>query len=102
MNWYEIPLDPSPQQFTIALAGATYTITLSYREIDEGGWFIDLADANNVPILSGVPLVTGIDLLEQYGYLDIGGSLYVFSDGDALATPTADNIGTTAHLYFAT
>lgn len=101
MNWYEIPLTPEPQQFGITLNGAQYTITLTYRDNPEGGWFIDLSDAGNNPILNGVPLVTGLDLLAQYTYLGIGGSLYVFTDGDLLAEPTANNLGVSSRLYFA-
>lgn len=102
MNFYEIPLTPEPQQFAIPLAGANYTITLEYHNDPELGWTLDLADASGTNMLTGVPLVTGADLLAQYQYLGIGGSLYVYTDSDPLAVPTPDNLGIDAHLYFAT
>lgn len=101
MNWYEIPLTPDPQQFGIPINGVQYTITLTYRGTVEGGWFIDLGDGSNNPILTGIPLVTGLNLLDQYTYLGIGGQLYVFTDGDLLAEPTENNLGVASHLYFA-
>lgn len=36
-----------------------------------GGWFMDIADDNENPILMGIPLVTGSNLLEQFAYLGI-------------------------------
>ncbi|WP_250512703.1 hypothetical protein [Caballeronia sp. INDeC2] len=102
MAIYEIPLSGVPQSFQIALAGVTYKLTLMWREAPQGGWFLDMADAAGNRILSGVPLVTGADLLEQYEYLGIGGELWLQTDGDEAAVPTFDDIGTTSHLYFVT
>jgi hypothetical protein len=99
---YEIPLTAQAQTFSVSLAGVEYTITLAWRDADEGGWFLDLADAAGNVIVSGIPLVTGADLLGQYRYLGIGGGLQVQSDGDPDAVPTYTNLGATSHLYFVT
>ena len=99
--FYEIPLNGNAQQFYITLAGVTYRMLLMWRESLWGGWFLDINDLSNNPLVQGIPLVTGADLLEQYPDLNIGGSMYVVSDGDPDATPTFDNLGTTSHLYFA-
>lgn len=100
MGIYEIPTSASPQSFQIALAGVTYKLTLMWRDAPGGGWFLDIADSAGSRILSGIPLVTGADLLEQYDYLAFGGELWVQTDSDAAAVPTFDNIGTASHLYF--
>jgi len=63
---YPIPLQAQPQELTIQLGGVTYTLTLNYRNTDMGGWVLDIGDSNNSPILQGVPLVTGANLLAQY------------------------------------
>lgn len=102
MAIYEIPLSNASQSFQIALAGVTYKLTLMWRDAPQGGWFLDIADAAGNRILSGVPLVTGADLLEQYDYLGIGGEIWVQTDGDEAAVPTFDNIGTDSHVYFVT
>ena len=102
MSVYEIPLTPSPQQFTIQLAGVTYTMRVRWIDSVTGGWCLDIGDADNNPILSGVMLVTGADLLEQYAYLGFGGKLGVQTDNDLNAVPTYTNLGVNSHVYFVT
>ncbi|MBZ9939130.1 hypothetical protein LB518_22730 [Mesorhizobium sp. BR1-1-16] len=97
---YEIPLSAEPQSFTIALGTTEYRLSLQYLDTEEGGWMLNIADTSGNVILSGIPLVTGHDLLEQYAYLGLGGALYVETDTDVDAVPTFDNLGSTGHLYF--
>lgn len=97
---YEVPLSPQAQDFTIALGGVTYQVRLMWREAVEGGWFLDFSDATGAPILQGVPLVTGADLLAQYAHLGFVGSLVVQTDHDPDAIPTFTNLGELSHLYF--
>lgn len=110
---FEIPLTPEPQRFTIRLAGQDYRITLRWVDPPQtvgqpGGWVLDIAydrthDADNAtPLLVGLPLVTGINLLEQYNYLGIGGALHVFTGGDNDAVPTLSNLGAESRLFFVT
>jgi len=96
---YEIPLEPASQTFQIALAGVTYSITLWWSSASST-WNINIADANGVPIISSIPLVTGVDLLGPFGYLDFGGQLVAQTDHNPTAPPTYDNLGTSGHLYF--
>jgi len=97
---YPIPLQAQPQELTIQLGGVTYTLTLNYRNTDMGGWVLDIGDSNNSPILQGVPLVTGANLLAQYEYLDFGGALYCQTTSDPDAVPTFENLGTDGMLYW--
>ena len=99
---YEIPLSPSPQTFSILLAGVSYQLTVHYIDAPMGGWLLDIADQSGNDILCGAPLVTGHDLLEQYAYLDLGGQLFVQTDADPDAVPTFNNLGVESHLYFVT
>jgi hypothetical protein len=50
--------------------------------------------------VSGIPLVTGVDLLSQYSYLGIPGALLVTTDRGAGEVPTFDGLGVTSHLYY--
>lgn len=100
MPFYEIPLSPRPQRMTIPLGGVTYQLRFGYADEPEGGWFMDIADAGGNPLVLGVPLVTGTDLLQQYRYLGIPGRLWVTTDADPDAVPTFDNLGVTSHLLF--
>lgn len=97
----EIPLVPQPQKFAVDLAGTSYFMRLTW---DEAGafWALDLADNGGALLLAGVPLVTGSDLLAQYAYLDIGGSLILTTDRGAGEVPAYDALGVTSHLYFVT
>jgi len=102
MSVFEVPLSPNPQQLTIQLAGVTYTLRVRWIASAEGGWCLDIGDSANNPILDGVMLVTGADLLAQYPHLNFGGKLGVQTDHDLSAPPTFGNLGLTSHLYFVT
>jgi len=100
MAFYEIPLSPTPQAFTIMLAGIEYRMRVVYADAPEGGWLLDINAQDGNPIVSGIPLVTGADLLEQYEYLGLGGGLWVATDGAPEAAPTFGNLGNASRLFF--
>lgn len=102
MNILEIPLVGGPQDMSIPLNGVTYRMTVLWRDAPtmDGGWCVDIADSGGNPIVQGIPLVTGANLLEQYEYLNINGELWVQTDNDIDAVPTFDNLGQASHLYF--
>jgi hypothetical protein len=104
MQAFEIPLVPSPQRFAVQLGGTGYSLTFQFRNAglpEAGGtWVVDIGDSLGNPLVCGIPLVTGADLLAQYAYLNFGGALVVTSDGDPDAVPTFDNLGITSHLYW--
>lgn len=108
MTAFVVPTQPMPQAFAISLAGVTYNLTLKWNDVlYRGGlvtpcWMLDIADANNVPLATGLPLVTGADLLAQHPYLGIGGQLIVQSDNDPNLVPDFDTLGRTGQLYFVT
>ena len=99
MNIYEIPLTSANQTIRISILNTTYIIRTYYCNVDMGGWVFDISDASGNAILTGVPMVTGANLLEQYAYLGLGFGMFVSTDGDMTAIPTFDNLGTNGHLY---
>lgn len=99
MAIYEIPLKPTPQLLKIALAGTTYSLRVDWN-LAAACWMLDIRQADETPIVEGIPLVTGVDLLEQYGYLNFGGRLFAQTDGDINQPPTFSDLGTLGHLYF--
>jgi hypothetical protein len=101
-TFFQVPLQAAPQRLTITLAGVQYTLTLQYRNTVEGGWILDIGDSNNNPIVQGIPLVTGADLLAQYAYLGFGGQLRVQTTSNPDAVPTFENLGTDGLLWFVT
>jgi hypothetical protein len=100
---FGIPLQVgTPQTFPITLGGVQYELTLIYRNVSQGGWVLDIADQNSNPILQGIPLVTGVNLLEQYDYLEFGGQLWVQTSSDPDAVPTFQNLGEDGQIYWVT
>ena len=99
MTVYEIPLIAQSQKFSITLAGINYNLRLVWNAYMQA-WVLDINDTNNAPVIGGIPLVTGADLLEQYGYLVFGGQLIVQTDNNPDVLPTLDNLGSTSHLFF--
>ena len=101
-NYFEIPLSAAPQTFPITLSGIDYRCTLQYRNANEGGWVLDIADNQGNAIVEGIPLVTGVDLLAAYKHLGFTGRLWVQTTNDPDAVPTFENLGTDSHLYWVT
>lgn len=99
MTPYEIPMSSAPQSFQISLLGVVYSLVVKFCWA-ANCWVMDINDINSVPVINGMTLVTGVDLLAQYSYLGIGGSLYVQSDFNLAAVPSFDNMGKTGHIYF--
>lgn len=100
MQTSEIPLSPDNQQFTITINGVNYSILTLWR--DEAGWVIDLLDSSEVAIVTGIPLVTGTNLLGQFGFLHPGFGLVVVCDDPAQNYPTRDDLGIKSHLLVIT
>lgn len=98
---YEIPLTAENQTFTTTLAGINYGMTLRWND-QILAWVLDIYDANGNLLIGGIALVTGIDLLAPYAYMNFGGTLTVASDNNADAIPTQTNLGSMSHLYFTT
>lgn len=89
MTAYEIPLSPKPQTFAISLVGVTYLMTLLWNP-SLACWVLDIDDANGNPVVLGIPVVTGLDLLAQYSYLGVGGHLIAQTDGSGALGVTYD------------
>ena len=95
---YQIPLSAASQTIQVMIGQVQYQLTVQWRKFS--GWVLDIASTDGTPIISGIPLVTGTDLLGQYSHLGIGGSLLVATNADPDAVPTYENLGDASNLYF--
>ncbi|MBB1625689.1 hypothetical protein [Achromobacter sp. UMC71] len=95
-SFYEIPLLPVPQSFTIALGGKDYRLTMQYRD----GWMLDIGAADGGMLVAGIPLVTGVDLLGQYRHLGFEGGLWLINAISSDDPPTYENLGIESKLYW--
>src|ERR1017187_4985383 len=104
MTPYLIPTVPQAQQIQITLGIVAYNLVLRWNVLNNS-WMLDILDDSGNQILSGVPLVTGEDLLSQFAYLSIGGSIgageiQVQTTSDTFAVPTYANLGSDGNLYW--
>lgn len=80
---YRIPLTSGPHSFGIVLAGRALHFSLHWRAGGQGfagAWLLDICEAEKTaPIVCGIALVTGCDLLAPYAHLNLGGALWVRS-----------------------
>lgn len=97
---YLIPLQPTNQIFTISLAGVQYQLKVKWNDANQT-WVLDIADATGSnPIISGIAIVTGVDLLAPYAYLNFGGQLIAQTTNNTNAVPTLANLGSAGLVYF--
>ncbi len=101
MTTYIVPLSAEAQKFKIDLAGTTYSLKLQWCG-PNNTWILDISTEAEVPILTSIPLVANVDLLEPYGYLNLGGKLIAQTDNDADLPPAYENLGISSQLYFIT
>jgi hypothetical protein len=94
-----IPLQPTPQTLTVVLNGVEYVLRLQWN-VFGNYWVLDLNDGLGNPLVLGVPIVTGADIMEQFQYLGLGGEFIVQTTNDVDAVPTFTNLGTSGNLYY--
>lgn len=96
----EVPLTPQAQKFSIPIAGETYGMTMQYRDAEDGGWMMDLANSAGKALASGIPMVTGTDLLGQLKHLGVNAVMGMVNSGGGDDAPTFANLGISSHLVF--
>ena len=104
-NNVEIPTRPGrPFSESVSLQGVTYTLVFKWNTV-ANVWTIDFLDDTGVtPIIRGIPLVTGCDLLEQFAYLPLAARLIltVMTIGPGLSPDNVPNfldLGIDGRLY---
>lgn len=98
----EFPLRPEAQVMTIEMASVLYTVRFGWADTPDGGWFMDLGTYEGTPLIRGLPLTAGENILQQFDYLGIGGEIRVETDGNALVEPTYGNLGSNGKVFFIT
>lgn len=100
-TYYDIPLINNAQTCTVSLGGSPYELTVLWNSFSNT-WVLDITDDNGNDIITGIPLVAGSDLLEQFAYLSFGGALRAMEDSNFNTPPSFNSLGDTGHLYFVT
>ncbi|MEQ5223665.1 hypothetical protein ABN242_16825 [Providencia alcalifaciens] len=95
----EITLTSNNQEFDIQLNKVNYRFKVTYMEFF--GWMLDIKTAQGEDILTGVPLVSGVDILQQYQYMGFNGSLFFVCE-DMEDELSYEQFGVGNKLYFKT
>lgn len=95
---YIVPLTSSPNQtFTssIPIDGKAIKFYFFLRyNTEQKCWQMDLSDSNKTPLITSVPLIGSLNILEQYSYLNIGSAYVVKVDPNiADDRPNEYNLG---------
>lgn len=95
----EIPLNSNPEQlFSVTINDVTYDarVILNSRT---GVWTIDLS-SNGSEVISGVPLLSGVDIFAQYT-IPIS-NVYAVNLENLRQDPSRDSLGTSSKLLILT
>ena len=98
-NTVTIPLSTVPQGFDIVLSGRRVRIVTRYFSAQDAGWTLDITEPDGSAIVTGVPIVTGDDLLRGYKHL-IAGSMYYVGNADVLTPPAWGTLGADGELIY--
>ena len=99
MDIFLLPFTNTPQRFEIELSGRGYIVQCRWNAQGRY-WFVDFADADTSEwLFMGLPLVAGVDILQQYRHL-VQGQIFIYTDGDANAPPTFENLGKEGNVYY--
>lgn len=87
-------------EFRISLDGVFFTLAfrLNFRM---NRWFMDVKDGEDIPLINGVPLLQGSDLIERFkaATLPAGHFIMLNLEGDTLEAG-ADDLGTNSLLLY--
>jgi hypothetical protein len=98
LNAFELPF----YTFGITLAGVQYFMTMRYNSRADR-WFLDVADSQRTPVVTGLPLLVDRRLLQQYPTLPVPyGELIVTDDSGRDLDPTIQSFINDHSLIFLT
>lgn len=98
MSYHEIPLTTTPFAqitFKLTLGERNINILLKLRYYDLYElWVADVCDnTSGETLISGMPLVPGVDLLGQYSYLAIGSAYVMAIEPTTQEQPDSETLG---------
>lgn len=100
--YFIIPLiaDNLNYKYTISLEGKTFTFCVKYNGRMER-WTLDIQDYRELPIISGIVLSMGVDILAKYAQSDLPlGSMYMYSTSGLYDECELDSPGVTHFLIY--
>ncbi|MTC35812.1 hypothetical protein GKR67_14465 [Providencia alcalifaciens] len=93
----EIPVTSKNQEMDVTLGDKAYHLKLTHNEFC--GWMLDVYTISRELMVGGIPLLSGINVLEQYRYLGFNGSLSLICENDEMET-SFHELGKGNKLYY--
>ena len=94
----QIPFEAIAQSFAITLGGVALQFATQWNEYNEA-WEVSIYDDSGVLLIGSLPLVCGVNILEQHQHV-ITGAIVCYTDGNPDAPPTEGNLGATSNAYY--
>jgi hypothetical protein len=102
MSIFKIPFVNNNQKFNITLSGKNLLVTCVWNQ-EMPAWVVSVQDAASLDFLiSGVALVTGVNLFSQFYYTGITGALVVYTKGSPDEIPTFNSLGNESQVFYIT
>lgn len=102
--FYEIPLTQDPDQnFNCSILLLDKNISLYFRVRYNSMakyWVVTVSDSSGNILLDSIPLITGIDLLEQFKHLGIGSAIIVNVGTTLTDSPDDTSLGSRFKLLW--
>lgn len=90
MSMYELPMNDEPsQEFTCEIGGNSYLFRIQLN-VRGDLWTMDVSSSDDEPILQGVALTLGVDLLSNERFTS--GLLFLVDYTGKNSDPTAENL----------
>lgn len=99
-QYFTIPFVSLPQEFYIDLNDKTVLIKNKWNSMIPA-WEMSIYDGDTLePLILCMPIIGGIDLLEQFAFTGLKGSMAVLTDGNSLSDPTLNNLGDESQVFY--
>lgn len=102
MALLKLPLrsDIPKYEFRIDLDGVTYTLAFRFN-FRMTRWIMDLKTENNIPVIMGIPVLIGTDILERYQSSDLPpGNLFAVNLEDDFVEAGEDDLGNNVIIMY--
>jgi hypothetical protein len=102
MAFIELPIiaDTPDQSFSVILDGSLYQVRLRYNG-RAGCWALSLFNAAGAPLIAGMAVRLGVDLLAQFSDNAFPpGRLFIINWADEYAKPGRKNFGSDVSLIY--
>ncbi|MGH8709742.1 MAG: phage baseplate plug family protein [Burkholderiales bacterium] len=102
MAEFRLPFSGIAEQIEVSLGGNPYLLRITWNA-EMLTWVLDINDGITLaPLIFGLAVVAGVDLVAQHPHFDFKGALIVYTDGAEFESPTFATLGNISNIYYVT